>query len=383
MLLRFLFVVVLGAGLAGGAAHLASVARAGIELAKPGGTPPAVGRDDALVFQLRFADRDVQAAVDGRSITARRRGDLVYLRPGRLRAGAHVATVRARTPGPLARTVERRVRFLVEGRLDASAPRVRLRLPAVWHSPSHPLTVRIGDATAVRLALRIDGRRGPTSPPAAKLERILRTGPLGVGRHRLELRAVDSAGNARVLRRTVTVVSPERIAWRRSQASGTPNGGRLHAGVRLPEWGLDHFTWDPVGDRRPNPPDRRWGTDRLVRTVLDVLRAHRSANPGAPPVGIGDLSPPGGGPFASGGHLSHQNGLDVDVYYPRRDRRLRAPTSLEQVDRALAQDLVTRFVSAGAQYVFVDTRLGLEGPSGVVQHWPNHEDHLHVRLTVD
>jgi murein endopeptidase len=243
--------------------------------------------------------------------------------------------------------------------------------------------VRIGDATAVRLALRIDGRRVATSLWAAKPERILGTGPLAVGRHRLELRAVDSAGNARTLRRTVTVVSPERIAWRRSQASGTPNSGRLHAGVRLPEWGLDHFTWDPVRDRRPNPPDRRWGTDRLVRTVLDVLRAHRSANTDAPPVGIGDLSPPGGGPFASGGHLSHQNGLDVDVYYPRRDRRLRAPTSLEQVDRALAQDLVNRFVAAGAQYVFVDTRLGLEGPPGVVQHWPNHEDHLHVRLTGD
>jgi hypothetical protein len=380
MLLRFLFVVVLGAALAAGTVHLAGVARAGIELAKPRGAPLTLGRDDQLVFELRFADRDVRAAIDGRSVPARRRGDLVYLRPGRLRAGAHVAAVRARTPGPLARTVERRVRFLVEGRRDASAPRVRVRVPAVWHSPSHPLAVRIRDATAVRLALRIDGRRVATSPPAAKAERVLRTGPLAVGRHRLELRAVDSAGNARALRRTVTVVSPERIAWRRSQASGTPNGGRLHAGVRLPAWGLDHFSWDPVRDRRPNPPDRRWGTDRLVRTILDVLRAHRRANPGAPRVGIGDLSPPGGGPFASGGHLSHQNGLDADVYYPRRDRRLRAPTSLEQVDRALAQDLVKRFVAAGAQYVFVDRRLGLEGPPEVVQHWPNHEDHLHVRL---
>jgi murein endopeptidase len=377
MLLRFLFVVVLGAGLAGGAIHLAGVARAEIELVKPHGTPLALDRDDRLVFQLRFADRDIRAAVDGRSVPTRRRGDLVYLRPGRLRAGAYVATVRARTPGPLARTVERRVRFLVE---DASAPHVRLRVPAVWHSPSEQLAVRIRDATAVRLALRIDGRRVATSPPAATPERILRAGPLAVGRHRLELRAVDSAGNARALRRTVTVVSSERIAWRRSQPLGTPNGGRLHAGVRLPEWGLDHFTWNPGRDRRPNPPDRRWGTDRLVRTVLKVLRAHRRANPGAPRVGIGDLSPPGGGPFATGLHLSHQNGLDVDVYYPRRDRRLRAPTSLEQVDRALAQDLVTRFVAAGARYVFVDARLGFKGPPGVVQHWPNHDDHLHVRL---
>jgi hypothetical protein len=383
VLLRFLFVVVLGVALAAGLVHLASVARAGIELTNPTGTPPMVGRDGALVFRLRFADRDVQAAIDGRSVRAQRRGDLLHVRPGGLPGGAHVATVRARTPGPLSRTVERRVRFLLEERPDNSAPRVRLRLPAVWRSPSHVLAVRVRDAAAVRLSLRIDGRRVATSPRAAKGERVLRIGPLAVGRHRLELRAVDSAGNARAVRRAVTVVSAERIVWRRSRASGTPNGGRLHAGVRLPRWGLDHFTWNPVRDRRPNPPNRRWGTDRLVRTIIDVLRAHRSANPGAPRVGIGDLSPRRGGPFASGGHLSHQNGLDVDVYYPRRDRRLRAPTSLEQVDRALAQDLVKRFVAAGAQYVFVDTRLGFEGPPRVVQHWPNHEDHLHVRLTRD
>ena len=43
----------------------------------------------------------------------------------------------------------------------------------------------------------------------------------------------------------------------------------------------------------------------------------------------------------------------------------------------------TRFAAAGAQYAFVDTRLGLDGPPRVVQHWPNHEDHLHVRLTDD
>jgi murein endopeptidase len=97
-------------------------------------------------------------------------------------------------------------------------------------------------------------------------------------------------------------------------------------------------------------------------------------------VGIGDLSPRGGGPFADGAHLSHQNGLDADVYYPRRDRRLRAPAHLGQVDRALAQDLVNRFVSAGAALIFLDARLGLQGPPGVVQHWPNHDDHLHVRL---
>ena len=67
MLLRFLFVVVLGAALATGTVHLASGSRAGIELAKPRGTPLTLGRDNELIFQLRFADRDIRVAIDGRS----------------------------------------------------------------------------------------------------------------------------------------------------------------------------------------------------------------------------------------------------------------------------------------------------------------------------
>jgi murein endopeptidase len=80
------------------------------------------------------------------------------------------------------------------------------------------------------------------------------------------------------------------------------------------------------------------------------------------------------------GHASHQNGLDADVDYPRRDERERAPRHIGHVDRRLAQDLVDRFVAAGAERVFVGPATGLRGPPGVVQVVPNHDDHLHVRL---
>mgnify|MGYP001029202985 CR=1 FL=1 len=66
-------------------------------------------------------------------------------------------------------------------------------------------------------------------------------------------------------------------------------------------------------------------------------------------VGIGDLSRPTGGSFGARfgglGHLSHQNGLDVDVYYPRLERAMAPPDGVAQVDRGLAQDLVNRFVA--------------------------------------
>ena len=79
-------------------------------------------------------------------------------------------------------------------------------------------------------------------------------------------------------------------------------------------------------------------------------------------------------------HASHQNGLDVDIYYPRLDRHLSAPIATSQIDLPLAQDLLNRFVAAGAQMIFVGYSTGLHGPSGVVIPYPNHENHMHVRF---
>ncbi len=177
---------------------------------------------------------------------------------------------------------------------------------------------------------------------------------------------------------------PPPIRWRDSRGIGLPHAGRLVDGVRLPAEGRHFFTWDPVRKQAPNRAWRRWGTDGLVRITLRVVRAHRAAHPKGPRVGIGDLSRPRGGDFGRRfggiGHVSHQNGLDVDVYYPRKDRRERAPRTAAQVDRRLAQDLVDRFVAAGAERVFVGPNVRLKGPPGVVQVLPNHDNHLHARI---
>ena len=183
--------------------------------------------------------------------------------------------------------------------------------------------------------------------------------------------------------------APERpsyppVRWRASVAVGLPDAGRLVRGVRLPARGPTWFTWDPILHRRPDRPWRRWGTDRLVRIVLHVLRGYHAAHPAAPPVGVGDLSRPHGGDFGvrfgGPGHLSHQNGLDVDVYYPRRDRKLRAPTAVSQIAPRLAQDLVDRFVRSGAVRIFVGPHTGLHGPSAIVMPLDHHDNHLHVRI---
>jgi murein endopeptidase len=177
---------------------------------------------------------------------------------------------------------------------------------------------------------------------------------------------------------------PERIRWRESKAVGLPYAGRLERGVRLPAESDTYFTWDPIRERKPNRGWRRWGTDKLIRTTLRVARRYRRENPGAPRLAIGDLSRPHGGDFGPQygelGHASHQNGLDIDIYYPRRDRLETAPMRPRQVDLRLAQRLVDLFVAAGAQKVFVGPSLDLHGPPRVVSPLVHHDNHLHVRL---
>jgi len=174
------------------------------------------------------------------------------------------------------------------------------------------------------------------------------------------------------------------IAYRESTPVGVWWAGKLRRGVQLPAEGPDWWTWDPVRKHIPNRGWRRWGTDRLVRTVLDVIADYRLDNALAPRVGIGDLSRRHGGDFGRRfgglGHGSHQNGLDADIYYPRMDGLERRPYKPSQVDRELAQDLVDRFVAAGARVIYVGPSLDLEGPRKVVVPLVHHDDHLHVRL---
>lgn len=194
---------------------------------------------------------------------------------------------------------------------------------------------------------------------------------------------LDGAGETDAEEEVARTETP--VIWKTSRAVGKAFAGRLVNGVELPASGRDYFTWDPILKRSPNRAWRRHGTDDLVRVILSVVGEYRAANPGAPRVAIGDLSRPKGGVFdrrfGGLGHASHQNGLDVDVYYPRIDGAERRPFRPDLVDQELAQDLVDRFVDAGAEYVFVGPRLSLTGPRKIVSKLVYHDDHLHFRLT--
>ena len=189
---------------------------------------------------------------------------------------------------------------------------------------------------------------------------------------------------AGALLESLRVARPYRIAWTRSRSTGVPWRGTLTDAVRLPPGGRDFFTWDAVLRHAPNRGWRRWGATKTVARVLAVVRDVRRRHPGSPRIGVGDLSRPRGGDFGARfggvGHASHQNGLDVDVYYPRRDRREAAPRTVAQVDLRLSQALVDGFLRAGATKIFVGPNVRLRGPRRIVQPLPYHDNHLHVRF---
>jgi penicillin-insensitive murein endopeptidase len=257
-------------------------------------------------------------------------------------------------------------------RLEARAARKR-RL-ATRTVPAVALVV--GSATMLPIAAFRHGSGGQAvgplqeDPPSLTfgLEQLLRDASAAQSR-----KPDRAAAHARAQAREFA-----RVAWRHASSLGLPYSGRLVDGTQLPVDGPDWVTWDPITDSSPNLPNRLYGNERTIRAILSVTAAYRAAHPDAPRVVVGDISRRDGGQMNE--HVSHQNGLDVDVYYPRRDRRLVAPTATRQIDRRLAQELLDRFLAAGAQVVFVGYSTGLSGPSGVVVPYPNHENHMHVRF---
>jgi hypothetical protein len=169
-----------------------------------------------------------------------------------------------------------------------------------------------------------------------------------------------------------------------SRAIGQANHGRLACGVQLPAGTEDFVTWDFPLAESPNRGWRRWGTQKLIDSVDEIALDYTTRFPIGPRLVVGDLSRRYGGPFGEEfggvGHSSHQNGLDVDIYYPRIDGMEEPPELPLLIDRQRAQWLVNR-VASGAHFVFIGPHTGLRRPGRQVQYLPlYHDNHLHLRV---
>ena len=138
----------------------------------------------------------------------------------------------------------------------------------------------------------------------------------------------------------------------------------------------------------PNRPWRRWGSDRLRPDAAPGARRVRGRSSRGGRVGIGDLSRPDGGVFderfGGRGHASHQNGLDVDVYYPRLDgQELRRRPAGSGRARAFAGPRDSVRARRSREGVRRARGSGFGGPRRKVEPLIYHDDHMHVRIGPD
>lgn len=146
---------------------------------------------------------------------------------------------------------------------------------------------------------------------------------------------------------------------------------------------------------------RHFGHPQLVDYVQDLGR--RVAEAGLGPMLVGDMAQPRGGPMPWG-HVSHQSGLDVDIWF-----RLDLPPLAREAREGLTQPILVgasgeldarwtensaRLVHLAAQdprvaRIFVDAAIKRDLCARTweerswlrrVRPWPAHDEHLHVRL---
>lgn len=164
-----------------------------------------------------------------------------------------------------------------------------------------------------------------------------------------------------------------------SAATGQPAGGALLRGVNLVDEGDGY-----VHLRGTDPVDTDdWATLALVNCLEAVGREAKTLDVR---LTVNDLSRRPGGRFQP--HRSHQNGLDVDVRYVRRDGRV-APLDIRQspgaYDAVLTQALMQSFIrQCDVSVIFADlpslnfTNDEVDRP--VLVQAPGHTNHFHVRL---
>jgi LysM repeat protein len=234
--------------------------------------------------------------------------------------------------------------------------------------------------------------------PACNLKTRART------RERITGKPVDDAARARQALAIIdgtTMIAASRDSD--DDDAPVPANPKLRGAERLP-------AGDGYRIRRPN---RAFGAPHVVEHLKDAIAIVRALYPEVHTLAIGDLSAEHGGKLAN--HLSHQTGVDVDIGfyfhtmpagYPDRFVAANADLDLEATWALLTAFARTTHLDDGVSMIFLDydvqARLhtwarkrgtpddqlaailqyprGREALAGLVRHWPNHADHIHVRF---
>jgi len=209
--------------------------------------------------------------------------------------------------------------------------------------------------------------------------------------------------NANVSPRTARSGTDVRIYTRvpvsPSEAVGPTNRGRLENGVQLP----------PHRGYVIRTPARSYGTEETLRWIVGAFDSVDAKFKHTKVVRVHDISDRNGGWLRD--HKSHQNGRDADISYYQDECGSNGcrfdDFRSSELDVARQWTLLEYWLRNGqAEMIFIDYRLqaklyryakrrgatkaqldrwiqyprGKYQPNGVIRHFPNHEDHLHVRF---
>lgn len=165
------------------------------------------------------------------------------------------------------------------------------------------------------------------------------------------------------------------------------SSGWLEGASRLPESGEGYYYF-PSSDVM-NTDNWACG-DYVIKHIIDIGREWEGLRENRALIGVGDLSwhenstieGAQGGKFP--GHISHQNGLDVDLRYLRKDGDPLpldlAGDGLSNYDREATQEVVDLFLEHGAELILAHRTSGLNGPPQRLLLKADHRDHFHVRF---
>ncbi len=181
---------------------------------------------------------------------------------------------------------------------------------------------------------------------------------------------------------------------------GTPQRGRLENGQKMPKM-------KGIMLRRPARSYGAWNTIAHLQKCFTEVRKGDGA---FPPIMMGSISREGGGRIKP--HVSHQNGLDVDIGFMPRKRKMRGAwfdaTQSGTLDTRRTWKLMKCFIDTDdVEYLFVDypvqkklyeyakKRLkysasqlkryfqyprGRGSSKSMLQHSRGHDDHMHIRF---
>jgi LysM repeat protein len=245
------------------------------------------------------------------------------------------------------------------------------------------------DVGAPRPEVRFKLERGDSLLAVAKRYDV---SPRDLSRWNASLSHQDPRPGTNIRLYTRVPVSP-------SEAIGPTNRGRLENGVRLP----------PHRGYLVRTTARAYGTEETTRWIVGAFNAVDAKFKHSKVVRIHDISDRDGGKLRD--HKSHQNGRDADISYYQNECGPKGCRFHEfrssELDVARQWTLLEYWLRHGqAEMIFIDYRLqaklyryakrkgvtkaqldrwiqyprGKYEPQGVIRHFPNHEDHLHVRF---